>query len=142
MKTYLEASQEGGKAMFQQGVSGAVVMLNMLRFKTEADYSGLEKLDPGKSLSGKEAYQLYIDNTIPFLEKAGSEVLFYGKSSSFLIGPLEEKWDAVLLVRHASIQEFVAFAQNEEYLAIAGHRTAALEDSRLLPIEQGEIQNI
>jgi hypothetical protein len=29
------------------------------------------------------------------------------------------------------------FAQDKEYLKTAGHRTAALEDSRLLPIEEG-----
>lgn len=28
------------------------------------------------------------------------------------------------------------FAQNEDYLKYAGHRTAALEDSRLLPTSE------
>jgi hypothetical protein len=39
-----------------------------------------------------------------------------------------------MLVRQASLREFFAFAGDEGYLAGIGHRTAALEDSRLLPI--------
>jgi hypothetical protein len=34
----------------------------------------------------------------------------------------------------ASVDDFFAFASNPAYLAGIGHRTAALEDSRLLPI--------
>ena len=45
-----------------------------------------------------------------------------------------EEWDTVLLVKHKSIAAFMAFATNEEYLKGVGHLTAALADSRLLPI--------
>ena len=34
------------------------------------------------------------------------------------------------------------FASNQEYLAGIGHRTAALEDSRLLPLVEFENSNI
>ena len=34
----------------------------------------------------------------------------------------------------ATLADFMAFASNEAYLAGIGHRTAALEDSRLLPL--------
>lgn len=37
------------------------------------------------------------------------------------------------LVEHESVLKFMEFAQNEDYLKKAGHRTAASEDSRLLP---------
>jgi len=39
-----------------------------------------------------------------------------------------------MLVRHANPKRFMAMATNEDYLAGIGHRVAALEDSRLLPI--------
>ncbi len=77
--------------------------------------------------------------TLPFLEEAGSQVLFYGESKNFIIGPKQEEWDVVLLVEHESVLKFMEFAQNEEYLKYAGHRTAALDDSRLLPISQLEL---
>ncbi|WP_246255857.1 hypothetical protein [Cyclobacterium plantarum] len=44
-----------------------------------------------------------------------------------------EKWDAILLVEHKSVSKFMGFANSEDYLKNAGHRSAALEDSRLLP---------
>ncbi|MCA9759825.1 MAG: DUF1330 domain-containing protein, partial [Candidatus Eisenbacteria bacterium] len=56
----------------------------------------------------------------------------------FLIGPENERWDAALLVQQDSVASFMAFASNAEYLAGMGHRTAALEDSRLLPLEGEE----
>jgi hypothetical protein len=38
------------------------------------------------------------------------------------------------MVRQASVDDFFAFATNVGYLAGVGHRTAALEDSRILPV--------
>ena len=139
MKKYINAHPDAGKAFYQNfHQKGKVVMLNLLKFKATADYSGLDNIKPDRELSGKEAYQLYIDLTLPFLEEAGSQLLFMGSSKHFLIGPQEEQWDAVLLVEHESVHRFMAFAQNKDYLAIAGHRTAALADSRLLPMNTQE----
>lgn len=135
-QTYLDATQESGKAFFMRKIEGPVVMLNLLKYNDIADYSTLPDIAPDKEISGAEAYQLYIDHTLPFLKEAGSEVIFWGKGGQFLIGPEAEQWDAVMLVKHASTERFMAFAQQQDYLKGAGHRTAALADSRLLPIEQ------
>jgi hypothetical protein len=70
------------------------------------------------------------------LEASGGEVLFYGKGGAFLIGPSRQRWDAAMLVRQSSVASFLAFASNQDYLAGIGHRVAALEDSRLLPLVQ------
>lgn len=136
--TYLDVTQEQGKAFFMRQIKGPVVMLNLLKYKDIADYTGLEAIAPENNITGAEAYQLYIDHTLPFLKDAGSEVLFWGKGGEFVIGPTDEHWDAVMLVKHASVERFMAFAQEPAYLKGAGHRTAALADSRLLPIEQME----
>lgn len=135
-KTYLTATQEAGKDFYFRQIKGSVVMLNLLKYKQKADYTDSKELSPTNEISGEEAYRLYMDHTLPFLEKAGSEVIFYGKGGHFLIGPEAEKWDAVLLVKHKNTAAFMEFAQNQEYLKGTGHRTAALEDSRLLPIEE------
>lgn len=139
-RTYLDATPEAGKAFYKSAISGEVVMLNLLRFREQADYDKATHLAPPSPLSGREAYQLYMKHTAPFLKEAGSEVVFQGEAGHFLIGPDSEKWDAVLLVRHKSREAFLAFARNEDYLKIAGHRNAALVDSRLLPIEEGEFK--
>ena len=137
MKTYLNATQDAGKTFYMDFYqNGKIVMLNLLKFKEFADYSELEHIKPKQSISGKAAYKLYMDTTLPHLEKVGSKILFYGRSNAFLIGPKYESWDAVLLVEHESVEKFMTFAQNKNYLETAGHRTAALEDSRLLPISE------
>lgn len=109
-------------------------MLNLLRFREIADYSETPELAPSERISGEMAYQLYIQHTLPLLERSGGTILFMGKGGEFLIGPPNERWDAVLMIRQESVESFMAFAQDVEYLIGIGHRTAALEDSRLLPI--------
>jgi len=61
-------------------------------------------------------------------------VVFSGTGGHNFVGPASERWDLVMLIRQSSVSDFFAFASNEEYLAGIGHRTAALEDSRLLPV--------
>jgi len=135
MEKYIKVKPVSGKQFYQEFVNkGKVVMLNLLKFKPIADYTNLDSIKPEKQITGKEAYQIYSKHTLPQIEKMGGKVIFFGSSKNFLIGPENEKWDAVLLVEHQSAEKFIAFAKNKDYLKTAGHRTAALEDSRLLPI--------
>jgi hypothetical protein len=134
MKAHLEPTQEAGREFFSRGIQGPVVMLNLLRFRAVADYSGAPHLAPGAPISGEAAYRLYMDHTLPYLAKSGGELLFYGRGGSYLIGPSDERWDAAMLVRQESLASFLAFASDQGYLLGLGHRTAALEDSRLLPL--------
>jgi uncharacterized protein (DUF1330 family) len=134
---YIQPTQESGRAFIMRGVKGPVVMLNLLRFRKVADYSAYPDLAPATPISGEQAYRLYMKHTLPYLREAGGEVLFRGEGGSCLIGPPDEYWDLALLVRHRSVEAFLSFASNDGYLAGAGHRTAALEDSRLLPLVEG-----
>jgi hypothetical protein len=133
-RTYLDPTQESGRALFVRGIHGPVVMLNLLRFRPVADYSAHPELAPAAPISGEAAYRLYMAHTLPYLNASGGELLFYGKGGHFLIGPGDERWDAAMLVRQSSIASFFAFASNEGYLSGMGHRVAALADSRLLPL--------
>jgi len=111
-------------------------MLNLLRFRPQADYSAHPELAPPEPISGVQAYRLYYEHTLPHLRASGGEVVFLGSADHFLIGPTDERWDVAMLVRHASPQTFLAFATNEAYLGGMGHRLAAIEDSRLLPMRE------
>jgi uncharacterized protein (DUF1330 family) len=134
MTVYLEPTPESARALFARGVVGPVVMLNLLRLRDRADYSDHPALAPPAPISGAEAYERYMAHAMPFLTASGGEVLFYGEGGGFLIGPPGERWDRALIVRQRSVESFMAFAQNKAYLAGLGHRTAAIEDSRLLPL--------
>ena len=131
---YIEASQEGGIALFSRKITGEVVMLNLLRFRKVANYTKNPDLAPRDPISGREAYQKYIDHTLPFLKESGGSIIFIGEGGKYLIGPQDEQWDMAMLIRQKSVANFAAFASNQDYLAGIGHRTAALEDSRLLPL--------
>jgi uncharacterized protein (DUF1330 family) len=131
---YLEPTRASGGALMQRAIQGPVIMLNLLRFRTLADYSHSPHLAPGNPISGAEAYDRYVAHTMPYLIRSGGAVLFSGDGGQFLIGPEHERWDRALLVRQNSVDSFMAFATDPAYLAGLGHRTAALEDSRLLPL--------
>jgi uncharacterized protein (DUF1330 family) len=138
-QSYLEPTQESARQFFAQGITGPVVMLNLLRFRATADYSATPELAPPSPITGEEAYRLYMEHTLPHLEKSGGNLLFFGRGGAFLIGPGNERWDAAMLVTQESSAAFLAFAANLEYLAGIGHRLAALEDSRLLPLVESPI---
>ncbi len=133
---FLEPTDQNAINVLRRGIEGPVVMLNLLRFREVADYSGHPELAPGEPISGREAYDLYAAHTMPFLTAAGGGVLFEGDGGHLFIGPTDARWDKAILVRHASLDVLFGMAQDEAYNSGLGHRTAALEDSRLLPLEE------
>jgi len=135
---YLEPTQESGIALFKRNILGEVIMLNLLRLREIADYSNNPELTPTTPISGKEAFQKYIDHTLPFLESSGGKLILLAEGGEYFIGPSDERWDLVMLVKQSSVQDFFSFATDPEYMAGIGHRTAALIDSRLLPLEESK----
>jgi uncharacterized protein (DUF1330 family) len=135
LTNYLNPTNESAKQLFSKLIIGEVIMLNLLRFKEIADYSTFPDIAPKTPITGKEAYQIYINQTFPFLEKSGGEIMLLGKSEHFFIGPMEEKWDLVMIIKQKSLDSFLSFASDPQYQIVIGHREAAIVDSRLLPIE-------
>ena len=131
---YLNPTQESGRDLILRNIQGPVVMLNLLKFRKIADYSETPGISPLLQISGEEAYQLYIGQALPHLLKSGGEILFLGKGGSFLIGPVNEQLDEVMLIKQNSVSSFMSFASNAAYINYLENRTAALEDSRILPI--------
>jgi hypothetical protein len=131
---FLEPADENVMQLLKRRISGPVVMLNLLRFREQADYSSFPELAPPSPISGSDAYDLYVRHTMPFLTASGGSVVFYGTGGHNFIGPSDERWDLVMAIRQASVADFFAFASNAEYMAGVGHRAAALEDSRLIPM--------
>ena len=132
---YLDPTQENGAALVQRQISGNIVMLNLLRFRDVADYSDFPELAPSTPISGREAYQKYMNHTLPFLTETGGSVIYSGLGGRYFVGPVDQGWDMALLIQQSSLESFFNFAQHPEYLAGIGHRTAALLDSRILPLE-------
>ena len=137
-KYYLEPTEESGKELFTRGIQGPVVMLNLIRLNITADYSDYPDLKPENAITGEQAYQKYMQHTQPFLKQSGGELIFMGQAGKYFIGPSDQQWDVVLLVKQKSLADFLTFASNPDYLAGIGHRMAAIKDSRLLPIVESK----
>lgn len=115
-----------------------VVMLNLLRFKDEAD-----GIDEG--MSGAEAYARYGAETEPFLQAVGGRVLMAVQPQQSVVGPIDGEWDLVILVEYPSRQKFMEMATNPEYIKVHAHREAALEDARLIAcskLNESDLSNL
>ena len=124
-KSYTEINQEQFRAFAQLPADTVVVMMNLLKFKTEVPETGM---------TGAEAYKNYMKAAMPFFQKANAEILYMGNPKSMLIGPEDEiLWDKVLLIKYNAISDFLGMVQAEGYPAHL--RAQALEDSRLIHCE-------
>jgi len=106
-----------------------VVMLNLLRFREQAAYPE-DKAQPLRS--GREAYAVYVKEIEPHLGAVGGRMIWKGSAHHAFIAPPGESWDEVLLVEYPSRDAFLAMLKSPPYQAMTFHRTAALEDARLI----------
>lgn len=110
-----------------------VVMLNLLRYREAAAYPPEAAFEP---CSGREAYRRYSRTAIKKVAAVGGEVVWAGTAMVGVIAPPDERWDDVLLVRYPSVAAFLDMLGMPDYQAATVHRTAALEDSRLIATMQ------
>lgn len=106
-----------------------ITMLNLLRYREQADYPAEVDQAP---CTGQEAYKRYLKSADEHVAAVGGEVLWMGQPQANIIAPPDEHWDAILLVRYPSAAAFSEMLRSPDYQAAAIHRTAALDDSRLI----------
>ncbi|MGH1373482.1 MAG: DUF1330 domain-containing protein [Cellvibrionaceae bacterium] len=110
-----------------------IVMINLLKFRQQANYpEGSSHSD----CSGAQAYQRYSDVAFTKIREAGGSVSFMSTCLGTLIGPDEEVWDKAILVKYPSFKAFIAMIMAEEYQAASVHRTASMENARLIMSEE------
>jgi uncharacterized protein (DUF1330 family) len=95
---------------------GAVVMLNLLKFKE----------------GGADTYLRYGDAAIGMVEERGGRVLWSGRAEQVLIGDPAADWDVVVLVEYPSRAAFVEMVSSPEYLEAHADREAGLERTVVL----------
>jgi len=106
-----------------------IVMINLLRYRERAAYPEGSGAEP---CSGRDAYRRYGQASIGLIIAVGGQVIWQGSPKAVLIGAPGEEWHKALLVRYPSKRAFLDMVSSADYQAIAVHRTAALEDSRLI----------
>lgn len=129
MKTVNPTSKAISDVLSNTPKGQPVVMLNLLRFREHANYE-----DPATKVSGREAYEEYGRGAIRCIKAVGGDLVWSGAPTGTLIGPEDEHWDEVLLVRYPSLDAFLQMIESPDYKRIVHHRTAAIDDSRLMPM--------
>lgn len=101
-----------------------VVMLNLLRFKPQAD---------GEGETGQASYERYAVAMREVVESEGGRFIWAGTVDSLVIGPPEaEGFDVVGIVEYPSRQKFVEIATSERVQQIGLDRAAGLESQWLV----------
>lgn len=86
MDNYLNASEESGKEFYRNfHYKGRIVLFNLLKFSKIADYTSHRNIKPAVEITGEEAYRLYLESTIPELEKQEAECYIMEKVEVFLL---------------------------------------------------------
>jgi uncharacterized protein (DUF1330 family) len=62
----------------------------------------------------------------------GGDIIWRGSFECTLIGPGEERWDALFIARYPNARAFLAMVTDPEYQEAVVHRQAAVETSRLI----------
>jgi uncharacterized protein (DUF1330 family) len=101
-----------------------VVMLNLLKFKAQADSGGE---------SGRASYERYATAMRKVVEGQGGRFLWTGYVDSVVIGGAEaDGFHAVGIVEYPSRKKFVEIATSREVQEMGADRAAGLESQWLL----------
>ena len=117
-----------------------IQMLNLVRLRAVADYPESHS-NHGKGMSGLEAYREYGRATAALFASLGGRQVWAGRPEVVVTGPTDERWDLAFIAEYPNASAFLAMVTNPDYRAFVQHRTAAVEDSRLIrlaPMAPGE----
>ena len=103
-----------------------VMMLNLVRFRDKAVY------EDGRDVTGAEAYAAYGRESAPIFQRVGGEIIWRGNPEVTLIGPADERWDAIFVARYPTAGAFLEMVTDPDYRIAVKHRQAAVLDSRLI----------
>ena len=89
-----------------KNIKGAIINLNLIKLKKEADYSEYPDLKPNEQTKwlGCLSY-LYQGNGTLFKGKRWRNFIYW-KGDQFLIGPESEYWDLCLLIKQKVLMIF------------------------------------
>ena len=106
-----------------------IVMVNLLRFRDQAEYPMDSATEP---YTGLEAFGRYVADSSRVREESGAKLLWRGRIEQSPIAPGENVWDVAALVQYPNADAYLTMRATPEYQAARPHRQAALLDSRLM----------
>ncbi len=129
MKIAQTPTPEQFKTLMEGPQDTPVVMVNLLKFKREADGGN-------EGMSGEASYMLYGEKMREFVESKGGRFLYMGSADSMVLGESDVDWDVVALVEYPSRQAFVEIASSQHVAEIGQDRSKGLEGQWLIASTQ------
>lgn len=137
MTTYIDPSPANFKAFKDLPRDQPIHMLNLLRFRDQADYpDGHEH--HGNGWSGKRAYEEYGKTSGPIFRRVGGTIVWRGTFQTMVTGPDAKQWHDGFVAQYSHAGAFFEMITDPDYQRAVVNRTAALIDSRLMRFEPGE----
>ena len=115
-------NEEQMKGFLEPGPEGPICMVNMLKFKPQAEYADGRET----TLTGREAYDLYEEVITQLIKQAGGYLGFAGDVQRLALGEVEELWDVVALAVWPSRRAMLEVMQSDAMQEISVHRAAGL----------------
>ena len=115
-------NEEQMRGFLEPGHDGPIYMLNLLKFKEQAEYQDGRDTD----LSGAEAYGIYATEVAEHLAKVGGALMLSARVERLMLGEVEELWDQVAIAMYPSRTAMFEMIQLPEYAEISVHRSAGL----------------
>jgi uncharacterized protein (DUF1330 family) len=106
-------------------------MLNLIRLRPLADYPPGHP-DHGKGLTGLDAYRAYGRTSAGVFARVGGRQVWAGHPETVVTGPPAERWDLAFIAEYPNAGAFLAMVTDPEYREHVKHRSAGVEDSRLI----------
>ena len=113
----INPTKEQFKALYDLPKDQPVVMVNILKYKKGG---------------GKEAYQRYQKNVIPFLKKVNGKLIWKGNSLHTVIGDENDQPHTIMLVEYPTIDNFIEMVKDPAYQEVAKDRALGLEYGGLI----------
>ncbi len=133
---YLDPTRESFDAFKALPRDVPINMLNLLRFRTDAEYPA-DHPNGQQNWTGARAYEEYGKTSGPIFKRVGGTIVWRGKMESMLIGPDDKQWDTSFIARYPNSGAFLEMITDPEYKKAVVNRQAAVQTSRL--IRFGEI---
>ena len=136
---YVDPSRENFDRFKAMPRDTPIHMLNLIRLRPLADYPP-DHPDHGRGLSGLDAYRAYGRTSAEVFARVGARQVWAGRPEAVVTGPADERWDLAFIAEYPSAGAFLAMVTDPDYREHVKHRTAAVEDSRLIrlaPITTG-----
>ena len=108
-----------------------IQMLNLVRLKEKADYPA-DHPNHGANMSGLDAYRAYGRDSVALFAGLGGRQIWIGKPEIVVTGPTDERWDLAFIAQYPNAGAFLAMVTDPNYREFVKHRTAGVEDSRLI----------